>query len=351
MKKRDYYFDNAKFILIFLVVFGHFIQSFISKDPYILSLYKTIYTFHMPAFILISGFFAKGIQKPGYVVKLVKKLIFPYILFQIIYSVFYYYINDDSTFKVDPLSPHWSLWFLISLFCWNVLLYLFIKKWSLGPLPGMTLALAGGLIIGFFNDATSVLSIIRTFVFFPMFLLGYYLQKDHFKAIKRTKTRFFGILLFIITFGCMLFFPDQVDDNWLLGSKSYQEMDMSSFNAVLIRMGLYLLNTLMVLTFFALVPRKRYFFTSWGTNTLYVYLLHGFIIRTFRASSLVNSIDPTSSLIIILALTFGLTLLLSSPIVASITQPIIEMKANKTKYMLNKAKTKYRQFIHSTPTQ
>ncbi|EDO0797929.1 TPA: acyltransferase, partial [Listeria monocytogenes] len=28
--KRESYFDNAKFILIFLVVFGHFLQTFIA---------------------------------------------------------------------------------------------------------------------------------------------------------------------------------------------------------------------------------------------------------------------------------------------------------------------------------
>ncbi len=351
MKKRDSYFDNAKFILIFLVVFGHIIQSFISKDPYILSLYKTIYTFHMPAFILISGFFAKGIQKPGYVAKLAKKLILPYILFQIIYSFFYYYINDHSTFTLDPLSPHWSLWFLISLFCWNILLYLFIKKWNLGPIPGMAVAIVFGILVGFFNDAASILSIIRTFVFFPMFLLGYYLKKEHFVAIKRTKARFWGIGLFLIMFGCMLYFPNEIDDSWLLGSKSYDEMDLSTFNAVMIRMGLYVVNILMVMTFFALVPRKSYFFTSWGPNTLYVYLLHGFIIRTFRASSLPDNINPTSSLILIIAIAFGLTLLLANPLVASITQPIIEMKTNRTKNMIIKAKTKYLKFIDSYPTQ
>ena len=63
MKQREYFFDNAKFILIFLVVFGHFLRSFIEESEIIYSLYKVIYTFHMPAFILISGFFAKGFRE------------------------------------------------------------------------------------------------------------------------------------------------------------------------------------------------------------------------------------------------------------------------------------------------
>lgn len=66
---RDSYFDNAKFLLIFLVVFGHIIRSYIHDNDALLHIYKFIYTFHMPAFILISGYFAKGFNRPGYVKK------------------------------------------------------------------------------------------------------------------------------------------------------------------------------------------------------------------------------------------------------------------------------------------
>ena len=54
---RNSYFDNAKFILIFFVVFGHFIeinQGELGKDVYWL-----LYAFHMPAFIFIAGYFSK----------------------------------------------------------------------------------------------------------------------------------------------------------------------------------------------------------------------------------------------------------------------------------------------------
>ena len=44
----------------------------------------------------------------------------------------------------------------------------------------------------------------------------------------------------------------------------------------------------MVLSFMSFVPRKQYFFTQLGKNTLYVYLLHGFFIKTFRKSEIQN---------------------------------------------------------------
>jgi len=116
MPKRDSYFDNAKILLIFLVVFGHFIQSYIDMNLFISYMYNFIYTFHMPAFIIISGFFAKGIYEKGYIWKLTKKLILPYVLFQVIYGFFYYFLHGKETFKLELLDPKWSLWFLISLF-------------------------------------------------------------------------------------------------------------------------------------------------------------------------------------------------------------------------------------------
>ena len=62
-KERDYRFDNIKCIMIFFVVLGHFLELFsgnISKAIYIF-----IYTFHMPVFIFITGYFGNVKRKIG----------------------------------------------------------------------------------------------------------------------------------------------------------------------------------------------------------------------------------------------------------------------------------------------
>ena len=73
--KRNAFFDNARVLLIFLVVFGHMLQPFIDGSRGLHTLYIWIYTFHMPAFILLSGFFAKGSGDKGYIMKSCKKII------------------------------------------------------------------------------------------------------------------------------------------------------------------------------------------------------------------------------------------------------------------------------------
>ena len=65
MTKRIIWLDIAKVITAFLVVYTHL---FTSDDPFRL----WVYTFHMPLFFLISGFFHKEKEVP-FLVGLKKK--------------------------------------------------------------------------------------------------------------------------------------------------------------------------------------------------------------------------------------------------------------------------------------
>lgn len=329
MKNREYYFDNGKFILIFLVVFGHLIQSFIKDHEVIHTIYKVIYTFHMPAFILISGFFAKGYSKKGYLKKVAKKLIIPYLIFQLIYSVYYYYLFSKSTFVVDPFDPHWSLWFLISLFFWNILLILFTKlkvKFSL------FLALCIGLGIGYVDWISNYLSLSRTFVFFPLFLLGFYMRKEDFYQLIKPSTRILSLFVFAVVF-LVFYMNPEINYQWLLGSKPYDTLDAANLSGAITRLGFYGLSLIMIISFFSLVPRKQYFFTTLGKNTLYVYLLHGFFVRLFRESNVQDYFNSIESFLLLGIISLIITVLLSSRLVTSFTQPLIELSTSKLKQL------------------
>ena len=100
-KERDHYFDNARFFLIVLVVFGHLTRSYVNESHIFKALYMFIYSFHMPAFVLISGFFAKGVGKPGYIKKITIKLLLPYLIFQLFYrNYFCFYLIITITNKI-----------------------------------------------------------------------------------------------------------------------------------------------------------------------------------------------------------------------------------------------------------
>ncbi len=335
-KPRDHYFDNAKFILIFLVVFGHLLQTFVAEYASVRVLYIFIYTFHMPAFILISGYFAKGFKKPGYFMKTMKKLILPYVFFQLIYSIFYYYLLGQDSISLTLLDPEWSLWFLLSLFFWNIFLYGFTK---LKPSVSISLAILIGLIAGYFDMIDGYLSLSRTFVFFPFFLIGFFMQKEHFKKLQTRSARIAGsfIMLAIITF--IIFNPD-LNENWFLGSKPYASfVDVKTFG-LLIRCVIYGISFLSIAAFLTFVPKKRLFFTKWGKNTLYVYLLHGFFIKMFREGSLSDFNYTSKTFVLLLAISFGLTVILSSNIVTTFVQPIIELRMSRLKTAFFRLKEK-----------
>ncbi|CAM5388862.1 hypothetical protein SGLAM104S_06176 [Streptomyces glaucescens] len=65
-KQRDAFFDNAKYLAIVLVAIGHAWDPLKGGSRAAEGAYIVVYAFHMPAFIIISGFFSRGFDlRPG----------------------------------------------------------------------------------------------------------------------------------------------------------------------------------------------------------------------------------------------------------------------------------------------
>ncbi|MBB2482389.1 acyltransferase family protein [Bacillus sp. APMAM] len=321
---RSLYFDNAKFILIFLVVFGHVISPLKSNDNILFTLYSVIFLFHMPAFILISGYFSKGFHKKGHLWKSVKKILVPYVIFQVIYSIFYYWNGHDSSLNIDLLHPHWTLWFLLSLFCWNLLLYVFAKlRWV-----GLGISVVIGIGIGYWDHVGSFLSLSRTFVFFPYFLLGFLLERKHLELVKKVK--YSTLIGFVVLVGTMLLFGTLFPKDavpWLLGDTSYAGMGNKEITDGFIRAAQYFLTAIVIYGFLSIVPSGGFKWTVIGERTLYVYLLHGFIIKTIETFVSDDTLNAVSDQYITLLLfSLGICLLLGSYFIKKYTRPLIELK-------------------------
>ncbi|MDY0394287.1 acyltransferase family protein [Virgibacillus halophilus] len=167
--QRNAYFDNARLLLILLVVFGHMVQPFTDNSNGVNTIYTWIYTFHMPAFIFLAGFFAKGAGNKEYIIKLAKKLLIPYIIFQVIYSGYYFLLGRDNWMTDSLFYPHWALWFLFSLFCWHILLFWFKKtSASTGNACGCTNRPACRL----FWTNRPVIQFVEDFCLLPIFPFG-----------------------------------------------------------------------------------------------------------------------------------------------------------------------------------
>ncbi|WP_347862152.1 acyltransferase family protein [Salimicrobium sp. PL1-032A] len=317
--KRDAFFDNAKLFLIVLVVFGHSMQPMTNDSEFMYSLYTFIYTFHMPAFILLAGFFAKGAKDKDYVLQLAKKLLVPYFLFQAVYSGYYYALGDEGWYN-GFFHPHWALWFLISLFCWHMLLIGFKK---LPPILGILIALELGLIVGYFSEIGHTYSLSRTFVFFPFFLAGYWLTKEQVKKWQKTPVRIASLGVMGVVATCIALFPE-FSSGWLLGSKSYATLGIPQAGG-LFRLGVYVLASVMVVAVLSWIPSKEFSFTKLGQRTLYVYLLHGFLIQFFRKIDLFTY-THWLDILGVLVVSIGIVYLLSSKPTMTVARPLIEAK-------------------------
>ncbi|MGO2174886.1 MAG: acyltransferase family protein, partial [Staphylococcus equorum] len=184
LKKRDYFFDNARAVLIFLVVFGHLLQPYNEASTYLSSLYLTIYSFHMPAFLFISGYFAKKAGEAGYLEKVSKKLLIPYIIFFGFFSLYYYLTGKEDSVQFDPFDPVFALWFLLTLFFFHVILVI-VKDYK--PYFVLPIAIIFSLFAGYSDNIDNYLSFSRTIMFFPIFYLGYLFTSKHTQILRNKK--------------------------------------------------------------------------------------------------------------------------------------------------------------------
>ncbi|HEX7064078.1 MAG TPA: acyltransferase, partial [Bacillales bacterium] len=80
--------------------------------------------------------------------------------------------------------------------------------------------------------------------------------------------------------------------------------------------------------FLTLIPNKRLSMSVFGTRTLYVYLLHGFIIQAMRHSISDSTFDALSGHIILLvAAALIISCVLSTRITKKFTRPLVELRA------------------------
>lgn len=104
MKKRIDYYDIAKGIGILLVVIGH---VKLKKYPYIQNF---IYSFHMPLFFIISGYFFRPKENRECLQKIIKRYIIPYLItcaIIIMYNVIRPLIDGKSFSEIHIIAKEW----------------------------------------------------------------------------------------------------------------------------------------------------------------------------------------------------------------------------------------------------
>lgn len=276
--KRIAYFDNAKGILIIFIVLAHVLSLCSSYYDYSDDFFKFATLFMLQGFFIISAFFSRKSKTSKW--KRLQSLLKTYLIWQTIITIYFAFILHIINFNVNYLVPRYTLWFLITMMSYTLTDFILEKVNYKVMIP---LSFIIGLLSGFIPIFGETLSLSRTFVFFPFYVLGYYAKDlDLFNKIKLPKIKKSTIVISIIILIVILCFDDILSIKILKGKYNYFDIDnITPIIAFLQRLLFYGLSLIVTIAFLNLVPSKESFLTKLGRNTLYIYLTQGIILKTF----------------------------------------------------------------------
>ncbi|MFC3995001.1 acyltransferase family protein [Nocardiopsis sediminis] len=319
--KRDALLDNAKFLLILLVVVGHAISP--TADSHLASaVYFWIYLFHMPAFVLISGYLSKSFDGSGRRVdKLLTTVAVPYLVFWGIYAL--QSLSVGRSLPESPADPVWLTWFLAALFVWRLTVPIWKRiRWPFAV--AVAVSLAGGVVA-----TGDILGISRIISLTPFFVAGLLLEQRHFDFLKQTWVRVWAGCTVLVTAAACYLYLERLSLEWVYWRESLTDRDVDllpvGLPARIVFLALAFALTAAVLS---LTPRRTTWFTALGALTMYVYLLHGLVIRVGDSLGwyeLTGSFaGPLGSFVVNTVAAVALTFVLCSPWVRRSTKWIVE---------------------------
>ena len=265
-KRRDPALDTFKGILIALVVFGHAFYGYRSIEP-VGMLVQTIYVFHMPAFIFVSGYFSKV---EGNVVRGVAQLAVTYILFN---SALMWFCLTVLGTKPSMLTPYYSTWYLLALIWWRLSLpFLFRFR------PVLVVSVVVALAVGFSADIDNRLALARTIAFYPFFIAGFlFSQRVNASAEHRRRVpQLAGIIVLVAGIALCAWCVDAL--NITMNDELMVAYKGNLANDLVRRIALMACAAIVIAGLWTAMPRRPVpLLTTWGRNSLTIYFFHRFV--------------------------------------------------------------------------
>ncbi|MFV9425047.1 acyltransferase family protein [Microbacterium sp. S1037] len=328
-KTRTPFWDNARFAAIVLVVFGHAIQRLTYDSDAAEALYLLVYAFHMPLFALVAGYFSSSAEPSrARMARLFTDLIAPYLIFETLWTITQFLVTGRT--NLDPAQPSWTLWFLLALALFRLVLpYLALLR------APVVWALAISVVAGYLPSIDSTFSMSRLLGLLPFFTLGWWLREHDVVAragLLATRPVWLRVAAGAVLAGAgvlALVFVDTWRDvrlgTWFFFVDPYVDLDAPQWWAGGIRLAIIALALILMTAFLLLVPRGETRWTHLGRHTMYVYLLHTFVLYPFRQSGVLRGLEPSWLWIVVIAVaSVVIAVALSSRPVRRLTRPLVE---------------------------
>ncbi|MCR2818251.1 acyltransferase family protein [Microbacterium sp. zg.Y1090] len=328
-KRRVPFWDNARFACITLVVLGHAVQRLTYDSDIALAVYLLVYAFHMPAFAIISGYFSKaGPPNQRQMARVITDILAPYLVFEGLWTLTKWIIEGSA--NPDPTQPSWTLWFLLALGIFRLVLpYLALLKQPL------LWALAVSVGAGYLPSIDSTLSLSRTLGLLFFFTLGWWLRdRDIVARLDLLRSRAWWVVvaaagvIAAAGWAAWFFVADWQEMGlraWLFYDSGYADLGAAHWWAGGVRLLLMGIALVLTVAFLTLVPRRDRWWTRFGQYTMYVYLLHSFVLYPFRESGVLRGLDPTWFWLPLVAVaSVAIALGLATRPVRTVFRPLVE---------------------------
>lgn len=302
--ERNRWLDIVKGLTIFLMILGHCIQNgngvaYISSQAFWSDKVTIfIYSFHMPLFMLISGYFLHYSLKKRPLVKALRNkinyLLYPIIIFNLynyiignttyIDNLFYIIINlNDLAFKI--FDGYWFLWAVL-IFSILVTLVHFLLK------DNLVIYIVIFFLLFFIPNFIFNLQTFRIDFMYPFFIIGYLFPKWEFKLTRPLLIWFLVCAIFAI----QLYLFDEKDYIYASGLNIlHSKLDLSVLEQIkidLFRISIgisgslfFLISVYYVYHQFFKLERLWKIFSYIGVNSLLIYCLQEilitFLIRSY----------------------------------------------------------------------
>lgn len=318
---RDPWLDNAKFLLVGLVVVGH-AWTLLPSRPVLDQLYDWLYLWHIPAFVLLTGYLSRRMEWTGPKVwQNVRTLVVPYLLFEAAMSLFRIYVGGEKLADLW-LDPHWPIWYLAATFVWRMLAPA-LRAVPAALLVAVVLSAAVQLLS---NTALDYLDVARILGFLPFFVVGLKIRPEHLRLARRPAARLAAVGFMLVALVSARFIDSIGSTEWLYYRSSYASLDADGWAGVGLKLALLAVGLAGAFSFLALTPTRRTWCSALGAATMIVYLFHGFAVKGAEFAGFMGWANDHPYLAVppLVVAAVGLAVLLASPPVAQRLERVVD---------------------------
>nr|WP_149183107.1 acyltransferase family protein [Streptomyces sp. TRM49041] len=332
-RQRDAYFDNAKYLAIVLVAVAHAWEPVMEGSRATRALYMVVYSFHMPAFVIISGYFSRSFTgRPEQLRRLVSGVLVPYLAFEVAYTLYRRWAEDAPWQAFSLTDPFYLTWFLLALFMWR----LSAPLWKAMRYP-VPVAVAVAALASLTPRIAADLDLQRVLQFLPFFVLGLSLREEHFQLVRRRAVRVLAVPVALAALAGAYAITPTLRMGWFYRNKSAQELEAAWWAGPVATVALGGCALVLTVVFLAWVPGRRTWFTVLGAGSICGYLLHGFGTKALQYWNLVDAYPvlatPAGRVGLTVVAAVAVTLMCTPPVrraLRCVTEPRLEWAFRRT---------------------